>query len=668
MSVEQFNQFPNLLSPFKIGNVTMKNRMIVSPMGSGGTLETTGYRGEYSDRGIEYIVERARGGFGMIYMGGDFMPDYIVDPHDPIDATLKAPQYFRKQGLKLMERLSFYDAKLIQQLCVGMGRDDGGPGASETPLWADPNTLNKALTVDEIHKKTDIIVEAAKLCKDSGFTGVEIHALHWGYLLDEFATPFFNRRTDEYGGCLENRLRFFREILQGIKQECGKDFIVTTRLGLQSFMKGFNQSTLTGEGEVGRTLEDSIEIAIELEKYGVDALSVDVGTYESFYYCCPPQYMPLGHVIPYAEQVKKHVNIPILCGSRMNDPYKSEQALAEGKIDAVVMGRATLADPHYAKKIEMGTPEKIRPCIGCIVGCMGKVMNGEAITCAVNPAARDELNYGVQKTLNPKKVAVIGGGVAGMEAARTAKLRGFDVTLYERSGELGGNLIPAGAHSFKIELHQLVEWYKREIQDLGIPVVYHANMTPEKLKALNPDIALISTGSDPVMPASIPGIDHVKCISGVEALRGHRDLGKKLVVVGGGLVGCEFAIDKAMEGYDVTIVEAADKVLAASEQIAIMVELMIPDLIEHHGVKTMCSHKIVEINDEGAVVEPTEGGERITLPADQVIMCIGMKPRKNDFVEEMKGSGIEVFTIGDAKKPGMVYSSVHSAYEVVRKL
>lgn len=660
--------FPHLNSPFKIGNTTFKNRMIVSPMGSGGTLETTGYRGEYSDKGIEYIVERARGGFGLIYMGGDFMPDYIVDPHDPIDATLKAPQYFRKQALKLNERLSFYDAKCIQQLCVGMGRDDGGPGASETPLWADPSTNNTALTVDQIHKKTDIIVEAAKLCKDSGFAGVEVHALHWGYLLDEFATPFFNRRTDEYGGCLENRLRFAREILDGIKQECGSDFIVTTRLGLQSFMKGFNQATLTGEGEVGRTLEDSIEIAIELEKYGFDALSVDVGTYESFYYCCPPQYMPFGHVIPFAAEVKKHVNIPILCGSRMSNPYKSEQALAEGKIDAVVLGRATLADPQYAKKIEMGTPEKIRPCIGCIVGCMGKVMNGEAITCAVNPAARDELNYGVKKTLTPKKVAVIGGGVAGLEAARTAKLRGFDVTIYERTGTLGGNLIPAGAHSFKIELHQLVEWYKREIAELKIPVEYYSDMTAERIKAIRPDVAIISTGSVPVMPASIPGIDKKNCISGIEALRGNRDLGKNLVVVGGGLVGCEFAIDKAKEGHNVTIVEAAPKVLAASEQIAIMVELMIPDLIEHHGVKTMCSHKIVEITDEGAVIEPTEGGERITLPADQVIMCIGMKPRKNDLAEQLKGSGIEVFTVGDASKPGMVYSSVHSAYEVVRML
>ncbi len=658
--------FPNMLTPFKIGKETFKNRMCMSPMGSGGTLETTGYRGEYSDKGIEYIVERARGGFGLIYMGGDFMPDYIIDPHDQIDATLKAPQYFRKQGLTLNERLSYYGAKCIQQLCVGMGRDDGGPGASETPLWGDPSTINRALTVDEIHKKTEITVEAAKLCKDSGFAGVEVHALHWGYLLDEFATPFFNRRTDEYGGSLENRLRFAREILDGIKQVCGSDFVVTTRLGLQSFMKGFNQASLTGEGEVGRTLEDSIEIAIELEKYGFDALSVDVGTYESFYYCCPPQYMPFGHVIPFAAEVKKHVNIPILCGSRMNNPYKSERALAEGLIDAVVIGRAALADPQYAKKIEMGTPEKIRPCIGCIVGCMGKVMNGEAFSCAVNPAARNELNYGIEKTLNPRKVAVIGGGVSGLEAARTAKLRGFDVTLYERSGKLGGNLIPAGAHSFKIELHQLVEWYKREIQELNIPVEYYSNMTPETLKALRPDVVLISVGSDPIMPP-IPGIDHIKSISGVKALEGNIDIGHKLVVVGGGLVGCEFAIDKAMEGHDVTLVEAGERVLGASDQIPIMVDLMIPDLIEHHGVKVLCNTKITAINDNGAVVCPTAGGAEFEVEADQVVMAIGMRSR-NTFAEELQSSGIEVFTIGDCNKPGMVYSSVHSAYEIVRML
>lgn len=659
-------QFPHLLTPFKLGSLTIKNRLIVSPMGSGGTLETVGYHSEFSDRGIEYFVERARGGFGLMFIGGDLVPDNAVDEHDPLTSMLNYPNYFRKQGLQLNERVSFYDMKLFQQLTMGLGRDDGFLAASETPQFADPSKKCTALTTEQIKQKIQCVIDAAKLCQESGFAGVEVHAIHWGYLMDELATPFFNRRTDEYGGSLENRLRAAREIVEGIKKVCGPDYPVTMRLGLKSYIKGFNKPSLTGEGEVGRTLEDSIEIAKLLEKYGYDALSVDVGTYDSFYYACPPQYMPFGHVIPLAAEVKKHVNIPILCGSRMNNPWKSEQAIAEGKIDAVVLGRPSLADPHYAKKIEMGTPEKIRPCIGCIVGCMGKVMTGEAITCAVNPAARNELNYGIKKTLEPKKVAVIGGGVAGMEAARTAKLRGFDVTIYERSGVLGGNLIPAGNHSFKIELHQLIEWYKREIQDLGIPVVYHADMDAENVKALHPDVAIISVGSEPIMP-KIPGIDHIKSISGVKALMGNTDLGHKLVVVGGGLVGCEFAIEEAKNGHDVTLVEAGERVLGASDQIPIMVDQMVPDLLEYYGVKVVCNTMITAINDNGAVVTPTAGGDSYEIEADQVVMSIGMRPRKS-FDEELQGSGIEVFKVGDCVKQGMVYSSIHSAYEVVRML
>lgn len=664
---ENTNLFPNMLSPFKINNCTLKNRMVVSPMGSGGVLETVGYHSEYSDRGIEYFVERARGGFGLMITGGDLVPDNEVDAHDPLTSILNYPAYFKKQALNLNERLSFYDMKLFQQLTMGLGRDDGFLACSETPDFWDPSRKCTALTTDQVKRKIDCVIKAAKLCKDSGFAGVDVHAIHWGYLMDEFAMALFNHRTDEYGGNLENRLRVAKEIIDGIRAECGADYPVTMGLGLKTYIKGYNKPSLTGEEEAGRTLEEGIKIAKMLESYGYDALGVDVGTYDSFYYACPPQYVPFGHVIPLAAELKKHVNIPVMCRSRMNNPYKSEQALAEGKIDAVVLGRATLADPHYAKKIQMGVPEKIRPCIGCTVGCIGKVFTGEAITCAVNPAARNELNYGIEKTLNPRKVAVIGGGVAGMEAARTLKMRGFDVTIYERSGKLGGNLIPAGAHSFKIELHQLIEWYKREIIEMGIPVVYHANMTAESIKTLNPDVAIISTGSDPIMPP-IKGIDHVKCLSGVEALQGNRDLGKTLVVVGAGLVGCEFAIDKAMEGYDVTIVEAAPEVLAASTQITMGVQQMIPDLIEHWGVKTKCSNKIVEIDDEGAVIESVENGERMTLPADQVVMCIGMRPRKNTIEEDLAGSGIETFTVGDAIRPGMVYSSVHSAYEIARAL
>lgn len=662
--------FEHTLSPWKIGNVEIKNRMCVSPMGSGEVLETVGYGGAFTDRGIRYYEERARGGFGAIFLPA-FMPDNKADAHDPLTAMLNYPDYFRKQGLLLNERMSYFGTKTFQQLSLGLGRDDGFLAASPTPQFFNPDEPNPFLTTEQIKQKVESVVQAAKLCKDSGFTGVEVHAIHWGYLMDELAMPLMNWRTDEYGGSLENRIRTAKECVEGIKQVCGSDFPVTMRLGLKTYIRGFNQPSLDGDEEAGRTLEESLEIAKLLEQYGYDALNVDTGTYDSFYYACPPQYMPFGHVIPLAEECKRVVDIPVICGSRMNRPEMAEKAIAEGKIDAYVIGRATLADPQYAKKIEMGRPEKIRPCIGCTVGCIGKVMNGEAVNCAVNPAARNELNYNISRSLEPKKAAVVGGGVAGMEAARTLKLRGFDVTIYEKTDKLGGNLLPAGAHAFKIELYQLVDWYKQELETLGVPVVYHCEMTAEKLKnEIKPDVALLAVGSVPVMPESIRGIDHPKCDSCVAALRDHKELGNKIVVAGAGLVGCEFAIDKAMEGFDVTIVEAASDILSAGAtgtSTTIMVAQMIPDLMEKYNVKLITDHRIVEVNDEGAVIEPAAGGKQITVPADNVVLSIGMRAVPN-FADELKGSGIEAFVIGDAHMPGNVYSSVQSAYAVAKNL
>lgn len=663
------NKFEHTLSPFKIGKVTIKNRMCVSPMGSGEVLETIGYGGAFTDRGVRYILERARGGWGAMILGA-FMPDNVADEHDPLTSMLNYPDYFRKQGLLLNEKAAHYDMKIFQQLSLGLGRDDGFLAASATPKFFDPEETNPVLTTEQIRQKVDSVIKAAKLCQDSGFAGVEIHAIHWGYLMDELAMPLMNQRTDEYGGSLENRIRTAKECVEGIKEVCGSDYPVTMRLGLKTYIKGFNQPSLDGEDEAGRDLPESLEIAKLLEQYGYDALSVDTGTYDSFYYACPPQYMPYGHVIALAEECKKVVNIPVMCGSRMNDPEMAEKALAEGKIDAIVMGRASLADPQYAKKIEMGKPETIRPCIGCTIGCIGKVMNGEGVSCAVNPATRNELNYGIEKTLVAKKIAVVGGGVAGMEAARTAKLRGFDVTIYEQSDRLGGALIPAGAHVFKIELHKLIDWYKRELEELKVPVVYNCDMNAEKMKELNPDIALISLGATPVMPRSIEGIDHPKCNSGVDVLQNHIKLGKNVVVVGGGLVGCEFAIDQAMEGHDVTIVEAASGILSAGASGAattIMVAQMIPDLIEKYNIKVKANYKIMGITDEGAVVEPSAGGPKEVIPADNVVLSIGMRSLPS-FAAELKGSGIEVFDIGDCLKTGNVYTSIHSAYDVAKLL
>lgn len=656
------NQFEHLLSPFKIGKTEIKNRLCVAPMGDG-YLGLGGPFAEYSDVGIQHIVERAKGGWGAFFAGCTMFPDNKVDPFDPIYNVLGHPGSFLKQGLLLNERCEYFGMKNFQQVTMGFGRNYGMLSSSTNPSFYDPDAVTSVLTKDQIKQKIETMVEFSLLCKNSGFAGVEIHALHWGYLLDNFAMALTNHRTDEYGGSLENRLRVCKEVLEGIKQTCGQDFPVTMRLGLKSYIKGFNQPSLHGEDEAGRTLEEGIRIAKLLEQYGYDAMSVDVGVYDSFYYACQPTYMGNGQIIPLAEACKKELNIPVLASSRMNDPFVSEQAIADGKLDAVVIGRQSLADPYYPKKLEMGKPEAIRPCIGCNVGCIGNLHRGAPVSCAVNPVSRKELFSGLEKALTPKKVAVIGGGLGGMEVAVDAKRRGHDVTIYEKGDKLGGLLRPASAHDFKDDLKQLVKWYEYEIDKLGIPVQLGSEMTADKIKALKPDVAVIAIGSQPIMPR-ISGYDHPKCVSGVDALSGSVPLGDNIVVVGGGLVGCEIAIDFAKEGKNVTIVEAAPEVLAASAKVDITISMMVKDMLEDEHVNIMAGYKIEGVNDRGAVVKPAEGGNDIQLEADNVIMSIGMRPLEDTLSAELMGEGIEVYKTGDCAKVGTVYTVVHGAFEL----
>lgn len=664
--------FEHLLSPMTIRNTTFKNRMCVAPMGAGyGNRQ--GPHGEYMDSAIEYMVERAKGGFGMFYVGSIY-PDYKVDPCDPASHFMLHKVDFKKMALRMTERASAYDMKMIQQLSFGTGRNNPGQySCSALPVFGKPDMTSRALTVDQIKQKIDCMVEGAALMKESGFYGVEMHAMHWGYLLDQFAMSITNHREDEYGGCLENRMRIAKELVRGIKQVCGDDFLVGMRLGLKSYIRDFNNSDLTGEHEAGRTLDESIQIARMLEDYGYDMLSVDVGVYESFYHACPPSHMPLGNVIDLAAEVKKNVTIPVLCGSRMNDPYITEQAIADGKIDGAVLGRPSLADPHYVKKLEMGKPEKIRPCIGCLVGCMDKILNGQFMACAVNPILLKESQYGCTPALKSKRVAVIGGGIAGMEAARIAKMRGHDVTIYEKRNRLGGLLHAAGAPSFKKETLQLMEWYIGEVNELKIPVVYNTVMDAETLKSMPaenaPEIVILAMGSGSLMPSSIQGIDHPKCVSFIDAHE-NKDLHKddqKIVVVGGGLVGCETALDFAMDGKQVTIVEFAPEILSAGKQPPIMIRQMMPELLAKYNVTCMTGHQIVAVNDQGAVISPVAGGSDIQLDADRVIIAIGRK-RAKSFADELYGSGMEVYTVGDMDQVGNVYTCVTAAYEVARRI
>ncbi len=652
-----------LFQPLQIGSLTIKNRFCAGPL----TLPSLhGPFGEFSPDGLAYFEERAKGGFGLIYTGA-FHPDTLVDPVHPLDSKqpLKAPKTFQRTAVELLERLDAYGAKMLPQVSMGYGRNALGCFCpSEIPYYHDPARLAPALTRDQIKQKIDQMIATAAFFQQCGFPGIEVHAMHWGYLLDQFAMSFMNHRGDEYGGDLENRLRCAREILEGVKAACGSKFVVSMRLALKTYMKGYNQPSLHGEDEVGRTLEEGLEIARRLEAYGYDCLSVDFGQYDSFYYAAPPCYMEKGRVIDLAAEAKKGVNIPILCGGRMNDPDLAAQAVAQGKLDAIVLGRPSLADPAYPQKVAMGCPQDIRPCIGCNQGCIGALKIGRRAGCAVNPQAARESTFGMTPALKKKDVLVVGGGVAGMEAARCAALRGHEVTLCEGSARLGGNLIPAGAHDFKTELSELNAWYQGQLAKLGVQVETGMALTARDIRDRRPDAVVLATGAAPTVP-KVEGIDSPKVIDCVTALTGAELPGRNILVVGGGLVGCETALGYAQAGKKVTILEALPDILSAGIPVPEMNESMLRDLLAEAKVTLKTGCRLTKVTDTGAVAAGPDGEE--ALPADHVILAVGFTSRPS-LAAELEGAGMEVYQVGDGSQVGSVMTAIGSAYTVGRKL
>lgn len=623
------------------------------------------HQGVLNEYGVQYYRERAKGGFGLIIQGCAWA-DMEIDimPSDMIISPLVNPGKFTAVASGFTERVHTYGTKIFAQITAGPGRNAPGMRTpSELPMfWADV-VKTQALTVEEIKKKIEYIVKAAVVFQKCGYDGIEIHAIHWGYLLDEFALSFMNYRTDEYGGTLANRLRFAREIFDGIKQACGADFPVGIRMGMKSFIKGFNQSTpLSGEGEVGRTVEEAVEMAKLLESYGLDYLSVNSGIYDS-YWRCVPSYAAKGENLLLSAELKKEVKIPVMVAGKNNDPYLGEKAILEGRADAIVIGRGSLADPYFPRKAEMGQPEKIRPCIACNIGCIGNALMGKEASCAVNPVCSREASYHMDKVLNPKKVVVVGGGVAGMEIARTATLRGHDVTLIEKGAKLGGHLIPAGTHPFKDGIADLNKWYQQELKALHVAVKLETEATPEMIKGMKPDVVVLAAGSVPVMP-NLPGIDHEKVFSSIDAILGNKKIGGRVVVAGGGLVGCEIALEMAQQGKKVTIVEALDSILAAGLPVPLPNLMELNLLLAENQVQIQTGSQLDSINDSGAVVLSKDGGKQ-TIEADSVIIAIGFKAVES-LASELYGCGIEIYEIGDGRQVANIKSAIWDAYEVAR--
>ena len=662
-------KYQELFTPVKVGSITIKNRFAMAPMGPLGLADANG---GWNQRGIDYYVERAKGGTGLIITGVTFF-DQVVEKQDPstVPNPLYKPVSFVKTSCEMTERVHAYGSKIFLQLSGGFGRvtlptNVGDiPPIAPSPIphrWLDKTC--REISREEIQAIVRQFGEAAYHAKRAGFDGVQIHAVHEGYLMDQFAISMFNQRTDEYGGPLENRLRFARETVEEIKKRCGEDFPVTLRFSVKSMIKDWRVGALPGEDfeEKGRDVAEGLEAARLLESYGYDALDTDVGTYDAWWWNHPPMYQEKGLYRKYCKMVKEVVSIPVFCAGRMDDPDMALEAIRSGVCDIIDLGRPLLADPDYCNKLRAGRCREIRPCISCQEGCMGRVAEYSLINCAVNPQAARERVTAYAPVLRQKKVLIVGGGVAGCEAARVLAIRGHLPVLYEKGSRLGGNLLPGGAPEFKEDDLALARWYADELARLRVPVYLNTVLTRSQILEQDFDALIIATGSTPKV-FSLGDDDRV--YTAAQVLLGEKDCGRETVVVGGGLVGCETALWLAQHGKKVTIVETLDGLMAANGPLCHANRDMLEALLPFQGV-TVVTGAEVKCYRNG-VLSLAAAGRGREIPCDSVILAVGYR-EEDSLYRELEFDVPELYLLGDARKVSNIMYAIWDAFEVANHI
>ena len=664
-----------LFTPIQVGNMTVKNRIKLAAMGIHHP-ELINSDGSYTERGVTYFIERAKGGVGLITTGAMQVQNHFEA--DALATTISSAGQAYIDGMRpLTEGVHKYGAKIVTQLTAGSGREapfwlasgsDPISSSDGLPNVWDPRVKHRALTVEEIRTYyIEGFRKGAIVAKEAGFDGIEIHAVHEGYLLDQFATKSMNTRTDEFGGDVEGRLRFCKEIIDAIHESCGDDYPVLMRYSVRSKMKGWNDGALPGEEyvEFGRDYEESVEVAKYLEKIGYAALDVDNGTYDSWFWPHPPVYMPEYLNLEDAAFIKANVSIPVFCAGKMIDPEVCGKAIEDGKIDGVSMARNLLADPEWANKAEAGEPEKIKPCIGCHVGCLGKLFKGERTGCAVNPECMAEIEYKHEKTDAPKKIAVVGGGIAGMEAAIDLAKKGHHVDLFEASGELGGAFIAASSMSFKKEDKRLIAWYANECAAQGVSIHLNTPACKDLLDQGGYDEIVAATGAEPRTLRGIEGIENVKIVNAKDALLGKEPIGDKVVVIGGGLTGIELTYDMVLSGKKVEVVEMKDSILGM-DVVCAANGMMLNQIIKHYSIPVHLSASITKF--EPGKVYFSVNDEEKCIECDTIIASVGYIPDTRLYDELSAEYGDKVHLIGDASKVSNLLNATWSAAELAREL
>ena len=678
-----------LFTPWKIGNCEIKNRIVLTSMG-GTDLFGWMEKNHFDKAGADFILEIAKNNVGLVLPG--CQPIYNpmfgqwLHKNDKMYADLKAwmPE-FHKTGAKLFIQLtagfgrSFTISEMMEKLYTNpvlrkvskpfMDLDKITASASPSPnRWSD-KVPSREMTVDEIQEFISSFAKTAKKLKDAGVDGVEIHAVHEGYLLDQFTFKYVNHRTDEYGGSFENRYRFAVEIVKAIKAVCGDDFPVSLRYSIVSKTKGFREGALPGEEytEVGRDMEESERAAKYLQDAGYDMLNCDNGTYDAWYWAHPPIYMPENCNLDDVEHIRKFVDIPVVCAGRM-DPKVAAASIAAGRIDAAGFARQFLADPEWITKLMEDRAQDIRPCILCHNGCFNMahyngVPNDQDLydslhmaRCAVNAETMQKEKHYIKPAAKPKKVIIIGGGIGGMEAARVLKKRGHTPVIYEKSNVLGGTFIAASAESYKGKLRDLLAWYRREMENLGIEV--HLNEEIKDLSEFGNTDIIIATGAVARVLKNVPG--HEKMVEACEYLSGEKTVGERVAVIGGGLTGSEIAYELALLGKQPVIIEMKDD-LVSQKGVCLANSSYLREWFALNKVPVYLETILKEVKD-GAIVVSHKDGTTEEIACESVISCAGYIPAP------LAPAGKNVHLVGDCLSVGNLRSVIWKAYETAMRI
>jgi 2,4-dienoyl-CoA reductase (NADPH2) len=650
-----------LFEPIQIGSMTLPNKIIMPAL-------TTFYDFEGGNRFADFYVERARGGVGLIILGAfqslypgragksGWIPDESVKEKGPaklnhdfyIDRLRKWTHAIHENGGKVAAQVATYGywakgglgdpAEEVSPSGVRLQGEVFRPGLENLTFMRE----GRSLTVDEIHTICDQIGDAALRAKKAGFDAIELQALG-GNLLSRFLSPVTNRRTDEYGGSLENRAGMLLETIANIKKKLGHEFPLLCRINGEDFIPG------------GMTLEDYKQLAPMLEKAGVHALDLMPGWYETRQ---PMNQMcvPRGAFIYLAKGLKQVVKIPVAANIRINDPALAEQAIAEGKADLIAMCSALIADPDLPRKAREGRLEDIRMCTGCCTCWSDLAEKFQPIGCSINARVGKEAQLVITPAKETKKVWVIGGGPGGMEAARVAALRGHKVTLFEKQGRLGGQLLYADLPPHKGEWKYFIQYLSTQIRKLGVEIKLNKEITAKEVEGGKPDVVVAATGARPLIPP-IPGAQRTNVVTAIEALTGAKTVGRSVVVIGGGSLGCETAEFLAEKGETVMVIDMLPRM---GNDIDLWNRWVILDRMSASGIQMQPNTNAVEITEKG-VRTNTEGQSRF-FPCDTVILASGYK-EDAALASALEGRVPLVLRVGDCVEPQRVKQAVQSGFK-----